>query len=242
MTIAVRPASRRRRPLLDAHLGVQVDVRGGLVEHEDPRVGDHRARERDELALSGGERDAALADLGVVAVLERRDEVVRADRARRRLDLCGARVGPAERDVGADRAREQERLLRHDPQLRAQRREGHVADVVPVDQHAPGGRVVEARDELREGRLAGAGRADERDGLAGGDPQIDVVEREPRGAAVALRVGEADVVEDAARRGSARAPRRPGARPCPAARRAARRSCRAPPCPPGRSCRAARAG
>ena len=63
MTIAVRPASRRRMPGLDPALGVQVDVRGRLVEDEDPRVGDQRAGERDELALAGRELDAALADL-----------------------------------------------------------------------------------------------------------------------------------------------------------------------------------
>ena len=71
MTIAVRPASRRRRPVLDAPLGVQVDVRGRLVEDEDPRVGDQRAGERDELALAGRELHAALADLGVEPVGQR---------------------------------------------------------------------------------------------------------------------------------------------------------------------------
>ena len=76
------PGEQPPHALLDPALGVDVDVRGRLVEHEDPRVGDQRARERDELALAGRELDAALADLGVVAVLERRDEVVRADRAR----------------------------------------------------------------------------------------------------------------------------------------------------------------
>ena len=68
MTIAVRPASSRRRPGLDPALGVQVDVRRGLVEHEDARVGDQRAGEGDELALAGRELDAALADLGVEPV------------------------------------------------------------------------------------------------------------------------------------------------------------------------------
>ena len=84
--------------LLDPALGVDVDVRGRLVEHEDPRVGDQRAGEGDELALAGRELDAALADLGVVAVLERGDEVVGADRARGRLDPRASR--PAARRRG----------------------------------------------------------------------------------------------------------------------------------------------
>ena len=57
---------------LDARLGVDVDVGGRFVEHEDAGVGDERAGEGDELALAGGELDAALADRGVVALLERR--------------------------------------------------------------------------------------------------------------------------------------------------------------------------
>src|SRR3954447_10389549 len=71
--------------VLDAALRVDVDVRGRLVEHEDPRVRDQRARERDQLPLAGRELRAALADLRVVAVLEREDELVGADRACRRL-------------------------------------------------------------------------------------------------------------------------------------------------------------
>ena len=77
-----------------------------------------------------------------------------------------------------------------------------VAQVVPVDQDAAGGRVVEARDELGERRLAGAGRADQRDGLARRDAQVDVAQRVRSPSAA---VGERHVVEvdlAAQRRGS----------------------------------------
>ena len=84
---------------LDPALGVDVDVRGRLVEHEDARVGDQRARERDELALAGRELDAALADRRVVAVLEPGDELVGADRARRPRAPPRGGVRAPERDV-----------------------------------------------------------------------------------------------------------------------------------------------
>ena len=45
-------------------------ARGGLVEDEDARVLEQDAGDGDALALAAGERDAALADAGVVAVLE----------------------------------------------------------------------------------------------------------------------------------------------------------------------------
>ena len=65
------PGEQPPQPGLDAPLGVQVDVRGRLVEDEDPRVGDQRAGEREELALAGRELRAALADLGVEPVRQR---------------------------------------------------------------------------------------------------------------------------------------------------------------------------
>ena len=114
---------------------------------------------------------------------------MRVDSARRRLDLGRRGVRPAEGDVLPDRAAEQERLLRHDAHLRAQRPHGDVAQVVAVDQHAALGRVVEARDQLRERRLAGAGLADQRHGLPGRHVQVDV------GQGVAGAVGERDVLE-----------------------------------------------
>ena len=99
--------------LLDAALGVQVDVRGRLVEDQDPRVGDQRAGERDQLALAGRELHAALADLGVVALLGSASMNSSAPTARGgRAHLLVGRVGPPEGDVLADRAAEQEALLR----------------------------------------------------------------------------------------------------------------------------------
>ena len=42
----------RAQRALDLPLGADVDRRGRLVEDQDPRVGEQRARERDELALA----------------------------------------------------------------------------------------------------------------------------------------------------------------------------------------------
>ena len=124
---------------------------------------------------------------------------MRVDGPRGRLDLRGRRARPPERDVLADRAAEQERLLRHDPHLRAQRVHRDVAEVEAVDQHAALGRVVEARDELGERRLAGAGGADQRDGLARRHVQVRVDQRGVGGIAVVRErhVLEVDLPADA---------------------------------------------
>ena len=70
MMNAVRPASSARSARSICALGADVDRRRRLVEDQDPRVGEERAGERDELALAEREPRAALAELGVVAVLE----------------------------------------------------------------------------------------------------------------------------------------------------------------------------
>ena len=70
---------------------------------------------------------------------------------------------------------------------------------MPIDEDPPARHVVEARDQLREGRLARAGGSDERDRLARRYLQVDVVKREYRPAVVALAaplgIGERDVLE-----------------------------------------------
>ena len=100
------------------------------------------------------------------------------------------RVRTPEGDVVADRAGEQVALLRDDAELGAQRALRDPAQVVAVDQHAPAVGVVEARHQLGERGLAGAGRAHERQGLPRWHVQRDVLER--RMLAV---VGEGHVVE-----------------------------------------------
>ena len=110
-----RPAAHRlAQPEPDLRLGRRVDRRRGVVEDEDARVDDERARDRDPLALPAGERDPALADHRVVAVREPLDELVRLREPRRRLDLLVGRVDAAERDVLAHGRREEERILRDD--------------------------------------------------------------------------------------------------------------------------------
>ena len=103
-------------------LGAGVDRRRGVVEDEHLRVGERGAGEGDALALPARQREAALADDGVVAVRQLEDEVVGLGDAGRGLDLGVGGVGPGEGDVLADRRREQEALLEHDVDRRAQRR------------------------------------------------------------------------------------------------------------------------
>ena len=51
---------------LDDRLRLRVDARGGLVEHQDPRIDEQRPGDREPLPFAAGERAAALADPRVV--------------------------------------------------------------------------------------------------------------------------------------------------------------------------------
>ena len=175
-----RPAAHRLgEPGADPRLGRRVDGGGRVVEDQDARVDHERARDREPLPLAAGERDPALADHRVVAVRQLLDELVRLRGARRPLDLLVGRVEDAEGDVLAHGRREEERILGDDADLAAQRAARDVAHVDAVDEHAALGRVVEARHERGERRLARAGVADQRDRPSRRELEVDLVEHGP---------------------------------------------------------------
>src|ERR1700691_3575464 len=93
--------------LLHVVFGLRIERRGRLIEQDDRRVLDQRARDRDALALAAGELQAMLADRRIVAGGKAHDEIVRMRRLGGGDDLRLARVKLAECNVLADRAAEQ---------------------------------------------------------------------------------------------------------------------------------------
>ena len=91
-------AGERGAEVLDeVALGLRVDRRHRVVEHDDARARDERARERDALALAAREVDAALADQRVVAVGQLGGELRDAGRLAGGDDLVPRRVRAARR-------------------------------------------------------------------------------------------------------------------------------------------------
>src|ERR1019366_422986 len=83
----------------------------------DRRIDELGTCERDELALTRREGAPPLGDRGLIAARELGDELVGTDGNCGGLDLVVARVGASIGDVVVDRAREQEALLWHVPEL-----------------------------------------------------------------------------------------------------------------------------
>ncbi len=179
MTSAVLPCAALLQLGLDGAFVGRVQRRGGFVEDQDRRVLQQRARDRHALLLAAGQLQAALADHGVVALGRGRDEVVDVRRLGRRLDLGARRAGAAIGDVVFDRVVEQHRVLRHDADGLAQAGLRDRADVLAVDRDAPAADVVEAVQQPRQRRLAGAGRPDHRHRLAGRDLEAQLVQDRP---------------------------------------------------------------
>ncbi len=132
----VRPWRETVDRLLDARLRLDVERAGRLVEHQDRRILEDRAGDRDALALAARKLAAALADRRVVAVALGEDEVVRGGGLRRGMHLVVSRLGAADADVLLDRAVEQPGVLEHGGDRLAQRLPRHRARVDAVDQDA----------------------------------------------------------------------------------------------------------
>ena len=117
MTNVVRPCAQRPQAVLNQRLALAVEARRRLVEQQDARVGEDRARDRDALALAARQPDAALADDRVVPLLEAVDELVGVRDAAHPLDVFARRRGRSVADVLGDRAVEQEVVLQHDAEV-----------------------------------------------------------------------------------------------------------------------------
>ena len=179
---AVRDDQRRAVPRdfgearLDLALGLRVERRGRLVEDQDLRGLQNDPRDRDALLLAAREFEAALADDRVVSVRQRRDKVVNARVAGGLLDLGAAGAGPSVGDVVEDRVVEQHRILRHDPDRAAQTVLRDIPDVLAVDLDRAGLRIVEAEQQPRDRRFAGAARPDDREFRPRRHREIDIAQ------------------------------------------------------------------
>ena len=155
-----------------AEPGVGREVERGerVVEQVDVGPLHQRAGDGETLALPARDVGAALRDRRVEPAGHRGDEVARLRDLECLPQLVVGGVGAAEPEVARDRAREQVRPLRHEPDVAPEQLRVDVADVDAVHQHRASGGVVEPRAEAEQRRLARAGAPHHRERLAGGRP------------------------------------------------------------------------
>ena len=137
---------------------VRVVRAGGLVQNEDGRVFQKYAGNGDALLLPAGKLDAALAHIGVVAAVQRRDELVRAGQLCGLLHLGAGGVRTPVEDVFVHGSAEQINVLLHDADGPAQGFQRYGFHIAAVDAHMAGRCVVKTGNEVAQRRLAAAGR------------------------------------------------------------------------------------
>lgn len=107
-----------------------------------------------------------------------------------RLDLFVCGLEPAEADVLPDGPLEEPGVLEHHREVLAQVVPADIAHIMPIDPKRPCVHIVEAQEQLHEGRLAGPGRPDDRDG-----PAFRHLCREAMDDGLSRQIAEGDVVE-----------------------------------------------
>ncbi len=182
---------------VDDGLGLGVERAGGLVEDEDLRVGDQRPGDGEALALAARQVRRALIDLGLVASGQLLDELFGAGEPGRVDHLVEGGVRFGDGDVGADGAGEQEVLLQHDAERRAQVGEVVLAHVDAVDLEQARVVGVEPLDQAGDGRLARARAAHDAQRRALRDLERHLLQRGLQRPLVGEQhLGELDVASD----------------------------------------------
>ena len=189
-----RPAlhhGRQRRA--DLVLLRRVDGRGGVVENEHRGIGEDRARDRNALALPARQREATLAEHGVVSVREVGDELGRSCKLSRPRDFLVRCVGRAKRMFSLTVSVKRKVSSNTSATACLHVAEPEVAHVVAVQEDGTVVRVVQACKQARDRALSRSGRADERQRLAGSDVQLEAVENRVVVVMAELHAGQADV-------------------------------------------------
>ena len=156
------PGERLAQGALHGRLGLGVEVRRGLVQHHDVGRLEDEAGQGDALLLAAREPVAPLADDGVEAVGQLADQVADLRLGQGVQDLGLARLRAGVQEVGPQRVVEEVRVLGHHADHVAHRGHGGVPHVDAAEAHRPRRHVVEARHQVRDGRLAGSGGAHQR--------------------------------------------------------------------------------
>src|SRR5690242_8234705 len=152
--------------VLDLPFAGRVERRGRLVQDEDARVVEQDPGDGQALFLAAGQPVPALAHDRVVAVGKLHDSVVNVCRPGGFLDLGHGGGSTAVTDVGQNAVVEEVALLGHETDDGGQRclADAPYVDAVNLDRTA--GNVVQPRDQIADGGLAGPARADQRHELA----------------------------------------------------------------------------
>ncbi len=149
---------------LDGVLGDGVQGGSRLIEDDQARFAEDDPGDRKPLLFAAGKLHAAVAHDGVVAFREPADERVDIGFTASFFDFGLRGVGLGVEQILFDSAVEQVSVLRHHSDVLAQIGQIEFSDVDAVQQDPSARHIVEARNQVDDGRLAGSRRPDDGNG------------------------------------------------------------------------------
>ena len=175
--------------LADAHsktgIGGIIQRRGAVVQNQYLWLSYQRPGDSQPLALTAGEVASPLLDHGVQFAGLVLDHLTGLGKIQRFPKLIVGGVFPAPKQIFPDRTTEQHSFLRNDANEAAKLIFIHVGHIHTVDQHTAITCPVQARDQIHQGGFAGAGTANDTDGLTRLCPEADALQRIGRSAGIA---------------------------------------------------------
>ena len=171
-------------------LGLGVEVRRGLVEHDHRRIDQKCSGQRHELPLAGGEPAAALPHLGLQALWQCPHPVVDAHRSQHVPHVFLRGFRSTEGDVLPQGSLEEKSVLGNQCDCVDARALGEIAEIGTVEADLPCIGVVETDGELGDRGLPRAGLAHHSEALTGRDFEVDATDHD-----AIVVVAEGDVVE-----------------------------------------------
>ena len=159
------PLQQATQSLLHATLRLVVERTRRLIEHQYRRVLQQSPRDRNSLTLPTREHRASLTYRCIETLRQILGKIEHMGIASRFLDrrIIGSRE--IERNVGADAVIEQHDFLTDEANLSTQICQPIVTQVMTIEQHSPGGRIIETRQKTRERGLAATRLTDDGDRL-----------------------------------------------------------------------------
>ena len=160
------PLAGGAQRVLDLLFRVGVERACCLVQQQDRRVLEQRARNPHALLFTARQLEPTLTHGRVVPVRQTHNEIMDLGGAGGVKDVLFARVVPAIGDVVADRVIEQHGVLRHHADGRVQTVLRHRTHILPIDAQRAVPHIVEAKEQPPDGGFARPGGANDGHGLS----------------------------------------------------------------------------
>ena len=173
-------------------IGFGVDRGCGIVEDQDFRLFQQRTRNAQTLALAAGNVGTALFDVRIVLIGEFLNEAVSLRKLARVANLFISGVWIAPTQIFGDGSGEEHVLLQHHGNLITQYFQIVITHIHAADLQRTFGHVIQTWHKLHQTGLCGTGAADDADGHAGMNLQINIVKHRLFGSG---GITEGDMVE-----------------------------------------------